>query len=200
MKLISRFFVYFGIVGFLFLTACSTTNKVTKSKTTQKPQKLNKSIAWYKKGKVYDKTKSNYIAIGSSISTDSVSAVNKAKEDAKARLNNGIQNDLENLRNDLAKEEGKHAIASKPAFIWLFRNATNNLKNASIVKTKVIPQNGIYQAFVQLKYSKKQVINDLMHNLSSISEYQKEVKQSKAYQSWISMKTDTTKAESSSGR
>jgi len=194
MKFTFKTFSYIGILGTLLFTACSTSKTATQNNKAEKTQKVvkQKTVAWYKKADAFKIGKNSYVAMGISISTDSTIALNKARKQAKAQLQNGIQNDLESLRSDIATEEGNNSFVSKPRFIWMYRGVTNrSLKNVTISKTKVMPKNGIYQAYVLMKYSKKQVIDDMMNALSSVSRYQQKVKQSKAYQKWAAQ-SDTS--------
>lgn len=195
MKLTLRSFSYLGILTTLLFTACSASKTATTSHSEKSQQEIKQPSAWYKNAKQFKKINSSYEATGISISTDSTIAIRKAEKQARAQLKYGIQNDLESLRSDLVNEEGHNALASRPDFIWIFRGAANsNLKSAKVEKKKVIAKNGIYQAYIKMKYSKKEVIADLMKALSHVKTYQEHVMKSKAYQNWVA--SDTTSEHS----
>ena len=182
MKLIFRQLAFTGILSVLLLSACSTSKTATKSTQTSS---ANNHKPWYKEASQFSKQDQWYYAMGMSISTDSLVALDRAKKQARAKLNYGIQNDLENLRQNIASEEGNHATVARPSFIWMIRGATNyDLKHAVVDDVMVLPKNGIYQAYAKLKYSQKQVTSDLMNALSSVKKYQDSVTNSKAYKNW----------------
>jgi hypothetical protein len=190
MKLIFRQLALTSILSFLLLSACSTPKTATNSTLSSS---ANKHIQWYNESPQFSKQEQWYYATGMSISTDSLVALDRAKKQARAQLNYGIQKDLENLRQNIASEEGNHATVDRPSFIWMIRGATNyDLKHAVVDDVMVLPKNGIYKAYAKLKYSQKQVISNLMNALSSVKKYQDSVTNSNAYKNWSASNTSGT--------
>jgi hypothetical protein len=194
MKLIFRQLALTGILSVLLISACSTSKTATKSSQSSMAKK---HMPWYKEASQFSKQDQWYYATGMSISTDSLVALDRAKKQARAQLNFGIQKDIENLRQNIESEEGNHAIVARPSFIWMIRGATNyDLKHAVLDDSMVLPKNGIYQAYAKLKYSQKQVTSDLMNALSSVKKYQDSVANSKAYKKWSASITSGTTGSS----
>lgn len=192
-------FFWYSIIPILLFSACSSTKNISSEKNqSQKTVKVQpKRTPWYQMQKNFYKKGGWYYAFASCISTDSLRAMDKAKQNAKLQLNSGMQTSLENLRTSLAKEEGKDALANKPYFIWLMRGATYHQLNKAVEnRSKIFLKNGIYQAYVEMKYSRKQLISDLFEVLSKNETYKNSVQKSQAFTHWYSSlnQADSTKA------
>lgn len=182
------YFLALVLFSFTLFYACSSSKNAETGNAKIISQK-SQSTPWYENQKGFSKDSLSFYSIASSISTDSMRAVVKARKLATAQLDNGMQAELENIRVQIVKEDGQNASAGKPGFIWLMRGATlHHLKNIKEVKSTVKAKNGIYQAYVKLEYSKNALMNDLLQSLAGNKPYLDEVKNSNAYNMWMENK------------
>ncbi len=187
MHFFKKNFLYAIAVLFsLSFYACSSSKSTEVGNNQQGITQQSAAKPWYENQKDFSSDSSSYYSVASSISTDSLRAVIKARKLAKAQLNTGMQSTLENLRVELVKEGGNNASAGKPGFIWLMRGATlHHLNNAEVVKSIINAKNGIYQAYVKVKYSKIALRNDLLQALAGNRRYLDAVKNSQTFNRWF---------------
>lgn len=181
-----NFLFVIAVLFSLSFYACSSSKSTEAGNNQQEMKQKPPSKPWYETQKDFSSDSLSYYSVASSISTDSLRAVIKARKLAEAQLNNGMQSSLENLRVKLVKEGGKNTSAGKPGFIWLMRGATlHHLNHAEVVKSTVNAKNGIYQAYIKVKYSKMALRSDLLQALSGNRRYLDAVKNSQTFNKWF---------------
>ncbi len=181
-----NFLYIIAVLISLSLYACSSSKSTEVENNQQGVTHQPESKPWYENQKDFSSDSLSYFSVASSISTDSLRAVIKARKLAKAQLNTGMQSELEKLRVELVKEGGKNASAGKPGFIWLMRGATlHQLNHVEVVKNTVNAKNGIYQAYVKVKYSKIALRNDLLQALAGNRSYLDALKNSHTFNQWF---------------
>lgn len=178
------------IIPISIVSACSSSKSISKNNKNQ--ANAAASSPWYKKSKSFQVGRTGYSATATSISSDSVRALYKAGQAAMANLRSGMQKQLEDLRIKLVHKDIN--AADKPAFIWLMRGAIPvKMAKVTKVRSRVVSNNGIYQAYVQLRYLKTDLKSDLLNALSVNSSYAAEVKNAGTFQQWFtSPATDST--------
>lgn len=187
------------ITWFLFLsvsvlTACSTTNQTTSSSKSHSGVTHAAAKPWYKQSGSFQAGQNGYLATATGISSDSLRALYRAGQTAMADMRTGLQQQLEDLRIQLVDQKVK--AAGKPAFIWLMRGAIpSKMIKAKKTRSIVISHDGIYQAYVQVKYPKTDLVNDLLNTLSVDAGYVNDVKNATAFKSWqASQVSDSTRS------
>lgn len=144
---------------FLILTAlllignaCSTTQ--TSTQTTESSAAGIPS--WYLQSG-FESDSLSFSGFASAIAADSLTAVQRAENQAKANLENHIARKMENIRADLEKSGSLNAI--KPDFILTLRNAHAKVESeAAISRVAVTNLEGHYRAFARASINKPELL------------------------------------------
>lgn len=132
--------------------ACSTTQTSTD---TSKPSAAG-IPAWYLQSG-FESDSLSFSGFASAIAADSLTAVQRAENQAKSNLENHIARKMENIRTDLEKSGSLNAI--KPDFIITLRNAHAKVESEAVIsRVAVTHLEGHYRAFAKASINKPELL------------------------------------------
>jgi len=144
--------------------ACSGTQKTSAPKTQKEEVKKTTSVypEWYQPKKEYASDSLSFYGYAIAVSRDSLQSIQKATQQAKVNLDNGVAKALESIRRELAQELNKQKKFANPQFLVNLANSHDiSEKLASISEVKSAKKNDVYRSFVKVSLKKKELVQKL---------------------------------------
>lgn len=164
--------LFFALSIFLLVGACSgTTEQLTEEPSEPEPEE-RAFPSWFQNSTEILKDSVSYYAGATAIDSDSVRAISKAENQARAEFVAGLSKTLENIRQTaIAEGEGTSGLSDR-SFIIALRNSETDVSRELAVSNSAVERKenySSYRGFVELSISKKSLLDALDASLSEQS-------------------------------
>ena len=164
------------ILLFFTLISCTSTGELAESASNSRGVP-----AWYQQSG-FESDSLNYSGFATAVAADSLLAIERAEEQARANLENHIAQKLEDIRIQL--EENGSLKAIDPDFIITLRNSHAAVEDeADISDAAAIFRDGFYRGFAKATIQKSAVISLLESGFEGKSQLWQELSSSEYFAS-----------------
>lgn len=174
------FILIFSSVIATSFYSCSGTQKTAAPKTQKKEITEATSVypEWYQPKTDYASDSLSFYGYGIAVSRDSLQSVQKATQQAKVNLDNGVARALEDIRRDLAQDLNKQKKFANPQFLVNLANSHDiSEKLASVGNIKSAKKHNVYRSFVKVKLDKKEFAQKLQGDFQASPAFVKRISQ-----------------------
>ncbi|MEL7834527.1 hypothetical protein [Fodinibius sp. Rm-B-1B1-1] len=180
MQRIFYFLVILSLSGLLI--SCSGTGEVSQQQEN-KQQEVSQYPNWYPQQE-FVSNDTELLAYATAIDTDSAAAVQKAKSWAIKQLESSVSDKLEEIRSEVAVEEGSGSGLEEARFLMALRKAPRAVQ--PLVKTKNIDTQTVegyesVRGFTEISVPKDQLIERIGKRLGGHEKAWNLMKNSKAF-------------------
>lgn len=150
----------------LIFNACSSTQEVAQNTTTEEPMVESPYPDWYTQNSFVADSLS-FHGFGMAISGDSVVAMANAELQARAQLETGVSDLVEDIRESL--EEAGNTTVSEPEFIIALRKAHQQVQTAAneAGQEAIQEEASFFKGYARVSISKTELTDLLESNLPS---------------------------------
>lgn len=179
-----RIFLAAVVVLTMSFLGCSGSGGVTqKSQSNTQKSKVQQYPSWYGNRTVVN-TDSVMYGYATAISSDSVSAVSKARSWAESELKSALSNKLENIRSNAAVEYGKEYGLDETRFLIALRkvdNAITYLAENGHTEVRTVEGYESVRSFAEVRVPKDELIDRIGKRLAGYEKAWNAMKESEAF-------------------
>lgn len=156
-----------SILIIISIIGCSATQETS---TTQTPNTKASDIPSWFQQTTFTADSTSYMGYGEAVASDSTTAIQNAKLQARANMESGISRLIEDARVKLSGEGNE--LADSPDFLITIRNASQKLENEGAVTNQIaVLQEGYYRGFATVNISKTEARNMIRDGLAGKQNY-----------------------------
>lgn len=171
------------MAAILVVSCASTSNTTQENRSETVEPSESRYPDWYNTNGRLQVDDEGFTTFATAIDTDSVTAAEKAGDQARAKLQSGVSSRLESVRNDAVIELGSNSGVDSPKFLIALRNAESDIASvAGVEQTEVkVLDNGNYRGFAEAYIDRESLIEELDKALSANGNAWNNLKNSQAF-------------------
>lgn len=173
---------------FTIWAGCSTTEPTSEEPEPEESEKEETAEvpSWFSTSSVFqaDEENETYRGYSTALSSDSSYAAQKAEEQAKSKLEEGISERLESMRAEAEDELGSESPITSTQFIQLLRKSETRISDAASISEVEVRHNEEgegYRGFAEAEIERSDLIEELDSGLANYQTAWEEVKDSESF-------------------